>query len=91
MTKEYIEYITELHPEYDRRKSFYGKARVEIKADGTQILWSYDTAVASISPEKELAINGWYSQTTGRHINEFLRQNGFDSMSKQEMEDYNGN
>ena len=31
---------------YDSRQSFYGKARVEEFSDGSEVLWSYSTAVA---------------------------------------------
>lgn len=68
--------MTELTPVYDRRKSFYGKARIESTRRGVT-LWSYDTPVmvwldatdtfarASDQPE---------SQTTSRHMVEFMRQ-----------------
>ena len=72
---------------YDNSKSFYGKAKVEL--DGNQIiLYSYETLVAFI--ENDVAyITGHYSQTTMRHIKEFLLQNGFVAINKKQMmEDY---
>lgn len=56
----------------DNRKSFYGKARVEMCDDGSEILWSYDTAVLKRDPDGNL-IRLWpgWSLTTGRHIAAF--------------------
>ena len=60
---------------------------------GEILLESYSTIVASIKDEivepdesKRVKVYGWYSQTTARHINEFLYQHGFKTMSKKEME-----
>ncbi len=76
--------ITELRTVYDPRKSFYGKARVEFKEDGTRVLWSYDTAVAQIKDSKA-AIFGFHSPTTLRHIKEFLYQNNFEIGTKEQL------
>ena len=75
----------ELFPRYDRRKSFYGKARIVEHENGDKDLISYTTTVASIKNDI-LYVYGWFSNTTARHINEFLQQNGFDPMTKKEME-----
>ncbi len=76
----------ELRAKHDTRNSFYGKATVRREGNKT-ILKSYDTDVAEINHKTNKAVvRGWYSNTTGRHINEFLLQNGFDKMSKKEME-----
>lgn len=76
----------ELTTVYDRCKSFYKKAYVE-EEDGEKRLYSYDTHVATIKDGKyilhELAA---CSVTTRRHVDEFLRQNGFRALSKKEME-----
>jgi len=77
--------IFELFPKYDTRKSFYGKARIIEHENGDKDLISYTTTVASIK-NNILYVYGWFSQTTARHINEFLLQNGFDPMTKKEME-----
>lgn len=77
----------ELHIRYDSRKSFYGKARVR-EEDGKTILRSYNTDVAYIK-DGIAVVNGSYSQTTLRHIKEFLKQNGFKAeTSKQILKDY---
>lgn len=82
----------ELKPKYDHHVSFYGKA-VVLSEDGDRLkLYSYGTHVAticetnhgySIAPYAE--VYGWYSATTARHINEFLKQHGFLPMTKQQM------
>lgn len=69
---------------YDSRNSFYKKAQI-LTYNGILYLQSYSTIVAKVENGKAV-INGWYSQTTARHINEFLRQNGFETMTKKEME-----
>ena len=76
-----------LKPIYSNSKSFYGKAKIEIGANRI-ILYSYDSYVAYI--ENDVAyITGYYTQTTMRHIKEFLLQNGFEAVSKKQMmEDY---
>ena len=77
----------ELEAIHDSSQSFYGKAKVEL--DGNKIiLYSYGTLVAFI--ENDIAyITGYYTQTTMRHIKEFLLQNGFEAVSKKQMmEDY---
>ena len=80
-----------LQARYDSRASFYQKARVYKKYDSivkANLLYlvSYDTIVAIIDLDKNTPyIYGWYSQTTARHINEFLKQNGFQAMTKKEM------
>ncbi len=71
----------------DSRASFYGKAMVRTEGDKT-ILRSYSTDVAYIENNKAI-VNGSYSQITLRHINEFLKQNGFTADSwKQISKDY---
>lgn len=63
-----------LEPVYDSRKSFYNKATVSLAKD-KYTLKSHETNVAEYYPrEKKLVINGWYSATTARHINEFICQ-----------------
>ncbi len=75
----------ELKPIYDRRKSFYKKAFIIRNADNSIDLLSYATIVATIKDGK-LHINGFYSNTTLRHIKEFVEQMGFQCGSKAELE-----
>lgn len=81
----------DLQPRYDARASFYGKAKVaQYVANGKNVLelTSYTTHVATITDDKA-EVYGTYSQTTLRHIKEFLLQNGFKAEnSKQIMADY---
>lgn len=67
----------------------YNKAIVYKKEneEQTKILMSYDTIVATIVNNHHLTINGYYSQTTAKHINEFAAQNGFKTFSKKEIEE----
>ena len=88
-----MKYLFDLIPQYDRRKSFYGKAKVYSDDKGHLLLMSYSTIVAEITDsiasedgKPSVKVNGWYSQTTARHINDFLYQYGFETMSKKEME-----
>lgn len=78
-----------LEPQYDSRKSFYGKAQVNTgdNNDKNQ-LFSYDTLVGEIKDGKPV-IYGTYSQTTLRHIKDWLKQNGFKAdNAKQILADY---
>lgn len=64
-----------LNPNYDSRKSFYNKAIVEC-LNSIQTLYSYSTKVAEIENGKITLYSAWdCSQTTLRHVKEFLRQN----------------
>ena len=75
----------ELVPSYDSRQSFYNKARVDIKGD-EQTLYSYNTPVAKIVSGKVELLDKWdWSQTTLRHVKEFLKQNGFEATSLSQM------
>ena len=67
--------IYELDARYDSRKSFYGKAHVIDHENGTLELQSYNTIVARIeNGEVKQSDIGVYSQTTNRHIREFIKQ-----------------
>lgn len=56
----------------DGRKSFYGKAVVEVANDGTETLYSYNTPIIKRLVDGSLVKlwSGW-SVTTGRHIKAF--------------------
>lgn len=82
MKKVELEYSLDCR--YDSRASFYNKARVTEYKDGTQILTSYNTRVAVIKNDRAF-INGFYSQTTTRHIKEFLKQNGFKVVNREQL------
>lgn len=70
--------IYELSPRYDSRASFYGKAHIK-ETPAALVLISYDTEILRLDKKtnalKFLCCDAWaFSQTTNRHINEFLKQ-----------------
>lgn len=77
----------ELEPKFANRKSFYGKAHVDTLEDGTKVLTSYETKVASVKDGKVsiLCDKEDLTQTTLRHIDEFLKQCGVQSLPKKEL------
>lgn len=86
-------YLYDLDCRYDRQKSFYGKARIFRNDAGSIFLMSYSTIVAEVQDatitedgRHHAIVYDWYSNTTSRHVNEFLRQHGFNAMNKKEME-----
>lgn len=87
--RPYFTEVYDLHPEYDGRKSFYHKARIDTGHDNTSnVLWSYNTKVAEMIDGRPV-VYGTYSPTTLRHIKEWLRQNGYRADSaKQILRDY---
>ena len=65
----------ELTARYDARKSFYGKAHVIDHGNGKLELQSYDTVVCSLTNgETFKMLWSGRSQTTTRHIREFVKQ-----------------
>lgn len=82
----------ELNARYDARKSFYGKAKV-VETQDSKELYSYDTLVAKVTTKNHgyiipayAEVYGIYSDTTLRHIKEFLKQEGFKAESKSQIE-----
>ena len=70
-----------LKPEYDSRASFYNKAETD-----DDKLYSYGTLVADIVDGEPVLYPDWsYSQTTIRHVREWLRQHGFEAGSKADI------
>ena len=80
---------TELKAEFDNRKSFYGKANVANEKNKL-VLRSYGTRVVEIDViENKAVVFGIHSVTTLRHIKEFLKQNGFEAETKEQiLKDY---
>lgn len=74
----------DLEPVYSNVKSFYGKARI-IRENEVIKLLSYNTVIAEIKDNK-VHINGFYSQTSTRHLKEFLQQYGFKIGTKAQLE-----
>ena len=65
--------IYELKPQFDSRKSFYGKAHVIDYENGTVELKSYNTIVSRCINGQVEHLGKW-SQTTSRHQREFEKQ-----------------
>ena len=76
--------ITDLQAIHDSRASFYGKAKIET-VGGIEKLISYNTVVAT-KKDNVITVKDYYSPTTARHINEYLRQSGAEGITKKEME-----
>lgn len=81
---DFVKYLEAI---FDSRNSFYKKAKI-LKYNDVLYLQSYETIVAKIE-DKTPFVFGWYSTTTARHINEFLKQNNFEAMTKKEMQKIN--
>lgn len=66
--------MQDLQARYTHVKSHYGKAKVEETATGYK-LYSYGTFIASVDKDgSNLFINGQWSNTTMRHIKDFVNQ-----------------
>lgn len=78
--------ITELQAIYTNQKSFYGKARIKHLENGNKVLISYSTRVCELDDNNNIIYIAYYSQTTARHINDFIMQNGLAKMTKKEIE-----
>ncbi len=78
--------LFELTPMFDSRRSFYGKAKISFEGD-RRLLLSYGTSVAFIEPDRPpVMLDGWDStQTTLRHVKEFLKQNDLRAESLEQM------
>lgn len=78
--------MSELSAIYDCRESFYGKAKV-LSNDTIKSLFSYDTEIIRLENGKapKLVYFDKISQTTLRHMKEFLRQNGYNVDTKNEV------
>lgn len=73
---------------YTTQKSFYGKAKVRELRNGSKVLYSYDTLVCGLQPNNKIGYIEYHSQTTAKHINEFLMQHGHNKMTKKEIENF---
>ena len=81
--------VYDLNPQFDSRKSFYSKAKVDTGNKGDKNkLYSYNTLVAELKDGKPV-VYGTFSSTTLRHIKDWLKQLGFRAdNAKQIMADY---
>lgn len=80
--------VKDLEPSYSNKKSFYGKAKVD---DDGQVhkLVSYETPIMTVKDGEitMLCKPEHLTQTTLRHIKEFLQQMGLEPLSKKELID----
>lgn len=79
--------ITELRCIFDARKSFYNKAKIET-IENYNTLYSYDTKVCIITENtKEVLLFNTekWTQTTLRHIKEFIKQNKRKAENKKQI------
>lgn len=75
--------------ERQNQKSFGCKAVVEVRDDGTRVLYSYMTKIAKITPDGRLVRlcdhdQECSSQTTMRHVVAFCVTNGLPKISRKE-------
>ena len=82
--KSYITKTYELTPIYNNQKSFNSKAKVKIK-EYLKMLFSYDIEVCKIENNKPKILIDTLSQTTLKHIKEFLLQAGFKADNKKQI------
>lgn len=69
-------HIVTLNPsQYERRKSFYNKAKLFV-CGNTVVLRSYDTFVCALYRGRFYRLWDDYSATTMRHINSFIDEYG---------------
>lgn len=62
-----------------------GKAKNHVNGD-INYLYSYNTKVAEYNKRtNKMQVLGWYSVTTGKHINEFLQLFGYPKQTKKEL------
>lgn len=86
--------IYELKPIYDGAKSFYNKATIEqiedVEGYSIYTLTSYQTTVARVyTSRKKCEVYTIPTDTTLRHVKEFLNQQCLEATSKKQiMEDY---
>ena len=74
----------ELQPN-GNQKSFYGKAVVNVRANGLIVLYSYNTPVCAIDKSGAFVRlwSGW-SAATAKHVNAFRDLYGISAISKNE-------
>lgn len=71
--RKILRYYGDLQAKFNRRQSFYGKAKILTDSNGNYYLLSYATVV-SMCKDGKITHFGKWSQTTTRHQKEFERQ-----------------
>ena len=75
--------VIELKPIFLNQKSFYNKAQIEKTSTGKK-LYSYTLFVAEINGKKATVYN-LQSDSTLRHVKEFLKQEGLKADNKKQI------
>ena len=91
MKRKRVSDMAYLHPERDSRASFYNKAEYFKNDKGDIVLHSYGTPVCRVNANGDVFFySAWdYSQTTLRHVKEFLYQfTDLNVNSKADIEKY---
>ncbi len=73
----------ELVPVFSKQKSFYDKAKVEKTSTGKK-LYSYNLFVAEVNGKKA-SVYSLQSDSTLRHVKEFLKQEGLKADNKKQI------
>ena len=78
--------MQELQPIYEKVKSYYRKAHVMEEGNSIK-LYSYGTLIASIKDHKMEVVYDLekITQTTLRHLKEFMQQNEIEVLTKKEL------
>ena len=77
----------ELAPQFTNQKSFYRKAFIK-EHQGLHKLYSYDTHVMTLNDSELVYLTDreeHYSNTTLKHMKEFLQQNAYPKVTKQQL------
>lgn len=73
----------------NNKKNNHVNEYVNSDGDHYSDLISYGKRVASYNHKtNEMSVYGWFSNTTGKHINDFLEFYGFDTCTKQQLIEY---
>ena len=73
----------------NNKKNNHVNEYVNSDGDHYSDLISYGKRVASYNHKtNEMSVYSWFSNTTAKHINDFLEFYGFDRVTKKEMLDY---
>lgn len=73
----------------NNKKNNHVNEYVNSDEDHYSDLISYGKRVASYNHNtNEMSVYGWFSNTTAKHINDFLEFYGFNRVTKKEMLDY---
>ena len=72
---------------FGNNQSFYGKATIE-ESEKNITLLSYNTPIVTLNKQTNSLkwLYNTYTQTTLKHVNEFLKQHNFEPITKKQFE-----